>query len=390
MAKFSMESMARPVDPDRIKQGRVETYLDRFSGAAGNQVIMIPRNRLVAFPDHPFRVEEDEDMLKLVESIRENGVLEPILVKPLEGGDYRIIAGHRRDHACGLAGLSEIPAIIRDVPDDQAVIDMVDSNLRRERIRPSERAWAYRMKMDALKRQGKRPDLTSRPMGEKLKGEPNGTSRPMVGKLEEDSTGTSRPMVGKLEASDYLGRMAGESGRQVQRYIRLTWLIDPLAKMVDNKRLGFRCGVELSYLDPPEQEMLVRVIADGKAPNIKQSEEIRKLSMEGKLTEDSIKKVLCPNVGLKIEPPAKAGKAAADSAQDGWLNGREYDATVGFILKAAEFWNRSAPDELITQETLDRILTGIEWASTELTVDEAAGIGRNKEKSLVPQCRSKN
>lgn len=367
--------MARAVDPDKIKQGRVETYLDKFSGAAGDQVIMISRGRLVAFPDHPFRVEEDEDMLKLVESIRENGVLEPILVKPMEGGNYRIIAGHRRNYACGLAGLNEIPAIIRDVPDDQAVIDMVDSNLRREKIRPSERAWAYRMKMDALKRQGKRTDLTS---------------RPMVGKLEGDSTETSRPLVGKLEASDYLGRMAGESGRQVQRYIRLTELNDALLKMVDDNRLGFRCGVELSYLDPPEQEILVRVIADGKAPNIKQSEEIRKLSMKGELTEDNTKKVLCPNVGLKIEPPAKAGKAAADPAQDGWLNGREYDATVGFILKAAEFWNRSAPGEFITQETLDKILIGIEWASTELTVDEAARIGRNKEKSLVSQCRFKN
>ena len=184
----------------------------------------IPLSELHPFKNHPFKVIDDESMLRTVESVAQYGVLAPAIARPREEGGYELISGHRRHHASELAGRETMPVIIRNLDDDAATILMVDSNLQRETILPSERAFAYKMKLEAIKHQGARNDLTS------------------------------RQVVGKLEAADILGSDSGESGRQVQRYIRLTELIPELLSMVDEKKISFNPAVELSYLTKEEQQ----------------------------------------------------------------------------------------------------------------------------------------
>ncbi|MCD8368664.1 MAG: ParB/RepB/Spo0J family partition protein, partial [Clostridiales bacterium] len=179
------------------------------------QVQQIPISELHPFEGHPFRVVDDEAMTRTVESISQFGVISPLLARPDPDGGYEIISGHRRCHAAELVGLKTLPVIVREMDDDEAIIAMVDANLQRETILPSERAWAYKMKLDAIKHQGARSDLTS------------------------------RQLVGKLEAADILGKDTGESGRQVQRYIRLTNLIPELMDMVDEKKIAFNPAVEI-------------------------------------------------------------------------------------------------------------------------------------------------
>ena len=202
---------------------------------------------------------DDEAMQRTVESVAQFGVLAPLIVRPREEGGYEIISGHRRQHAAELAGLTTLPVIVRDMDDNQAIINMVDSNLQRESILPSERAFAYKMKLEAIKNQGARSDLTS------------------------------RQVVGKLEAADLVGRSSDESGRQVQRFIRLTNLIPELLDLVDQKKISFNPAVELSYLADSEQRDFLEAMQDTQnAPSLSQAQRIKKLSQEGRCSYDAI------------------------------------------------------------------------------------------------------
>ena len=219
---------------------------------------------LVPFKDHPFRVVDDDRMKETVESIQEYGVLVPIIVRPMDDGTFEIVSGHRRKHACELAGVEEIPAIIRDLDDDEATIIMVDSNLQRENILPSERAKAYQMKMEAIRHQGERNDRTSSQIGTKL------------------------PRADEIIAQD-----AGTSRNQVQRFIRLNELTEPLRDKVDNGELGFTPAVELSFLKPQEQKWVERALDETQqTPSLSQAQRIKQESKEGTLTEDTVHKII--------------------------------------------------------------------------------------------------
>jgi ParB-like partition proteins len=214
---------------------------------------------LYAFPEHPFKVRDDEEQQELAESIRKYGVITPIIVRPREQGGYEIISGHRRARACAKAGMETIPAFIIEMDRETAVICLVDSNLHREHILPSEKAFAYKMKLDAIKQQGKYID------------------------------NTSRQNVGKLESADIVGRGANESGRTVQRYIRLTKLIPPILEMVDNEQIAFSPAVEISYLTEEEQSDLLETMESEQAtPSLAQAQYMKRLSAEGKLDMDTI------------------------------------------------------------------------------------------------------
>ena len=219
------------------------------------QVQQIPIDALHPFTNHPFRVLDDEAMTRTVESIAQYGVLAPLIARPRPEGGYEIISGHRRQYAAKLAGLDTLPVIVRKMSDDAAVILMVDSNLQREHILPSERAFAYKMKLEALKNQGARSDLTS------------------------------RQVVGKLEAADLVGKGNEESGRQVQRFFRLTNLIPELLDMVDEKKISFNPAVELSYLDESQQRDFLEAM-DGtqNAPSVSQAQQLKKMAQCGEFT----------------------------------------------------------------------------------------------------------
>ena len=216
------------------------------------QVQQIPIDALHPFTNHPFKVLDDEAMTRTVESIAQYGVLAPLIARPRPEGGYEIISGHRRKHAAELAHLDTVPVIVRNMKDDAATILMVDSNLQREHILPSERAFAYKMKLDAIKNQGARSDLTS------------------------------RQVVGKLEATD-------ESGRQVQRFIRLTNLVPELLDMVDEKKISFNPAVELSYLDAKQQQDFLEAMdASQNAPSLSQAIRIKKLAQQGEFDYDAV------------------------------------------------------------------------------------------------------
>ena len=224
------------------------------------QVQQIPIDELHPFTNHPFKVLDDEAMTRTVESIAQYGVLAPLIARPRPDGDgYEIISGHRRQYAAKLAGLETLPVIVRQMSDDAAVILMVDSNLQREHILPSERALAYKMKLDAIKNQGARSDLTS------------------------------RQVVGKLEAADEVGKATDESGRQVQRFIRLTNLVPELLDMVDEKKISFNPAVELSYLDEKQQQDFLEAMdASQNAPSLSQAIRIKKLAQQGEFDYDAV------------------------------------------------------------------------------------------------------
>lgn len=223
----------------------------------------IPVEKLKPFPNHPFQVRDDDSMRETVESIKTYGVLQPAIVRPSKDGDYEILSGHRRKHASELAGRKTIPAIVRELDDDAAIIFMVDSNLQRENILPSERAAAYKMKMEALKRQGVRTDLTS------------------------------SQVETKLRSDQKVAEEAGESRAQIQRYIRLTELQPELQQMVDEKKMAFTPAVEISYLKPNEQRMLLDTISSEQAtPSLSQAQRLKKLSQSGELTDDSMLSIM--------------------------------------------------------------------------------------------------
>ena len=242
------------------------------------KVRVIPIQFFDDFPKHPFNVKMDGEMETLIESIKEFGILTPLIARKKENDRYEIIAGHRRKFAAKKLGLTELPVILRDMTRDEAVIAMVDSNLHRERILPSERAYAYKMKMEARKRQGKRTDLTF------------------------------TPVVSKLNSYEELAHENGESREQIRRYIRLTYLIKELLDMVDDGRIAFRPAVELSYLTAVEQNDLVETIGSEDAtPSLSQAIEMKKLSQNGSLTLDRIFDIMTqqkPNQVEKIKIPS--------------------------------------------------------------------------------------
>lgn len=228
-------------------------------------------SELKPFEEHPFKVRIDEEMDELVESIRDNGVVSPIIARPHKDGGIEIISGHRRAKACEILQLEQAPVIVKDIDDDTAVILVVDSNLNRENILPSEKAFAYQMKLEAIKRKAGRPTKES------------------IRNLDINS----RQFVGNLESADIVGKDAGESGRQVQRYIRLTNLIDPLLTMVDEKQIAITAAVELSYLGSKEQTQVMEVIdAEATAPSIAQATKIHNFSKEGKLSPVVIESIM--------------------------------------------------------------------------------------------------
>ena len=216
------------------------------------QVQQIPIGELFPFKNHPFKVLDDDSMSDTVESVKQYGVLSPLIARPRPKGGYEIISGHRRQHAAELAGLETLPVIVRQMDDDAAVVLMVDSNLQRENILPSERAFAYKMKLEAIKNQGARSDLTSGQIGP------------------------------KLHSDEKVARDAGESRKQIQRFIRLTNLIPELLDMVDNKIVSFNPAVELSYLSPEQQQEVIRAMDDTQNfPSVSQAKRIKKLAQNG-------------------------------------------------------------------------------------------------------------
>lgn len=236
-------------------ESRAESQLERVQS--------IRLSALVPFKEHPFKVVDDEAMLRTTESIAQYGVLTPLIARPLEDGSYEIISGHRRAHAAELAGLTEVPVLVRQMDDDAATVLMVDSNLQRENILPSERAYAYKMKLEAMKHQGSRTDLTSSQVGTKLR--------------------TDQAMAEEL----------GESRNQIQRYIRLTNLIPEVLDLVDQKQISFNPAVELSYLKAEEQEMFIQAMDEVQAaPSLSQAQRLKKLSQEGGFTLDAAREIM--------------------------------------------------------------------------------------------------
>ncbi len=270
MAKNSVAGLLTSVDDlFSTQESRDEAKLER--------VINLPPGEISDFPNHPFKVRMDEEMQQMEESVKEHGVLVPALVREKPGGGYEMVAGHRRKRAAELAELSEIPCIVRNLTDDEAIIVMVDSNLQREKILPSEKAFAYKMRLDAMKRQGQRTDLTSVPVAQKL---------------------TSRAELGKV---------VGESQDQVRRYIRLTYLLPEILDMVDDGKIALRPAVELSYLAEKEQHFLLdTMFSEDCTPSHAQAIKMRKFSQEGKLNPDVILSIMQeekPNQKEQIKIP---------------------------------------------------------------------------------------
>ena len=232
-----------------------------------DKITLLPLSELHDFPNHPFKVRDDEAMQETAESIRQYGVLVPAIVRPREDGGYEIVAGHRRKHGSELAGLQNLPCIVREMDDDTATILMVDSNIQRENILPSERAQAYKMKLEAIRRKAGRP-----------------------AKTEEKADKNNSPQVAaNFRADDEVAKDAGISGDTVRRYIRLTELTPELQQMVDEKKIGMTPAVEISYLKPEEQQMLLTAIDSEQAtPSLSQAQRMKKLSRDGKLNDDTM------------------------------------------------------------------------------------------------------
>ncbi len=271
------------------------------------KIYNIPLSEIDDFPDHPFQVRLDEDMDQLVESVKERGVITPITLRQKEDGRYEIVSGHRRRKACELAGLATVPAEIKELTRDEAIILMVESNLQRSTILPSEKAFSYKMRLEAMKRQGQRTDLTFCPMGT------------------------------KLNSAGEIARQSSDSERQVFRYIRLTELIPDLLTMVDEGRIALRPAVELSYLGKLEQQDLVAAIGLSLAtPSHAQAIKLRAFSKEGKLSPAVIESIMCeekPNQKEKINIKyAEARKYIPSSVP--------YEQTGAYILKALEYYHR--------------------------------------------------
>lgn len=275
------------------------------------KIFQIPLTEIDDFPDHPFKVKLDEDMDQLVESIKERGVITPITLRKKEDGRYEIVSGHRRKKACEIAGLETIPAEVKELTRDEAIILMVDSNLQRSTILPSEKAFSYKMRMEALKRQGKRNDLE--------------TSRPLGAKSREG------------RADEQIAENSVDSARQIVRYIRLTELIPELLDIVDEGKIAMRPAVELSYLKKDEQEYLLESMEFADAtPSHAQAIKMRNFSREGRLSHDVIDSIMCeekPNQKEKLHLSYSQARKFIPSSVP-------YEKTADYIYKALEFYQR--------------------------------------------------
>lgn len=274
------------------------------------KIFDIPLSEIDDFPDHPFKVRLDEDMEQLVESVKSRGVITPITLRRKEDGRYEIVSGHRRRKACELAGLETVPAEIKELTRDEAIILMVESNLQRSVILPSEKAFSYKMRLEAMKRQGQRTDLTSSPVGMKSDGK---------------------------QSLDIIGEAVGDSRNQVHRYIRLTELVPELLDLVDEGKIAMRPAVELSYLNDKEQQDLLPAmeLADA-TPSHAQAIKMRKFSQDGKLTPEVIESIMCeekPNQKEKVSIRYEDARKYIPSSVP-------YKDTGAFILKALEYYHR--------------------------------------------------
>lgn len=267
----------------------------------------IPLSELHPFPNHPFKVVDDERMLDTADSIREHGVLVPAIARPRADGGYELIAGHRRKRGCELAGLDTMPVIVRNLDDDASTIIMVDSNIQRESLLPSERAFAYKMKLEALKRQGKRSDLTSCQVGTKFR------------------------------ADEKLANGVDESARTIQRYIRLTELVPDLLDMVDAKKIAFNPAVELSYLKPEEQTALMEAMDSEQAtPSLSQAQRLKRFSQEGTLSPDMMRAILSEEKKADMDRVTLTGDTLRKYFPRSYTP-RQMEQT---ILKLLEGWHR--------------------------------------------------
>lgn len=274
------------------------------------KIFDIPLTEIDDFPDHPFKVRLDEDMEQLIESVKNRGVITPITLRRKEDGRYEIVSGHRRRKACELAGLATVPAEIKELTRDEAIILMVESNLQRSVILPSEKAFSYKMRLEAMKRQGQRTDLTCGPVDHKLEG---------------------------MKSRDVIAESTNDSARQVSRYIRLTELIPEILDKVDEGRIALRPAVELSYLNDEEQQDLLPAmeLADA-TPSHAQAIKMRKFSQDGKLTPEVIESIMCeekPNQKEKVSIRYEDARKYIPSSVP-------YKDTGAFILKALEYYHR--------------------------------------------------
>jgi len=280
--------------------------------AALSKIRDIPISEIDEFPDHPFKVLMDEDMEQLVDSIKRNGVMTPATVRLKEDGRYELISGHRRKKACELAGLDTLKCEVKEFSRDEAIIVMVESNLQRTTILPSEKAFAYKMRLEAMKRQGERSDLTSTPLVEKLTG--------------KDALTASK-----------IGKQTGESHEQVRRYIRLTELVPEILQMVDERQIAFRPAVEISYLSEEQQYTLLEAMEYNDAtPSLAQAIKMKKYMQEGKLTDGVISSIMEEEKPNQREKPAFRDERITKLIPKSVPKGKESD----FVVKALEFYNR--------------------------------------------------
>ncbi|MEY8516348.1 ParB/RepB/Spo0J family partition protein [Lachnospiraceae bacterium 29-84] len=270
----------------------------------------IPISEIDEFPDHPFKVLMNEDMEQLVESVSRSGVMTPATVRQKKDGRYELISGHRRKKACELAGLETLKCEVKELTHDEAIIVMVESNLQRSVILPSEKAFAYKMRLEAMKRQGQRTDLTCSPVGNKLQG---------------------------VKSSDELAEKVGESKNQIFRYIRLTELVPEILQMVDERQIAFRPAVEISYLSEEQQYTLLEAMGYNDAtPSLAQAIKMKKFMQEGKLTDEVIQSIMQEDKPNQKEKPAFKDERITKLIPKSIPRGQETD----FVVKALEFYNR--------------------------------------------------
>lgn len=309
---------------------RLKPCVDLFSTEASRQdaslekIREIPLNQLVPFKDHPFKVIDDESMMDTVQSIREHGILLPLIARPIPDGKYEIVSGHRRSHAGKLAGLETVPVIVRELDDDAAVILMVDSNLQRENILPSERAFAFKMKLEAMKHQGQRLDLTCSQVGNKLQGK---------------------------KSSEVLAEQIGQSKNQIFRFIRLTELLPELLDLVDERKLAFNSAVEVSYLNPEEQGWLAETIdSEQSTPSLSQAQRLKRFSQDGKLTEDMVLAIMSeqkkPETERVVLQSRQISQYFSPSATP-----KEMETSILSMLDTAKEWRSYFPED----STLDDV-----------------------------------
>ena len=309
---------------------RLKPCVDLFSTEASRQdaslekIREIPLDQLVPFKDHPFKVIDDESMMDTVQSIREHGILLPLIARPMPDGKYEIVSGHRRSHAGKLAGLETVPVIVRELDDDAAVILMVDSNLQRENILPSERAFAFKMKLEAMKHQGQRLDLTCSQVGNKLQGK---------------------------KSSEVLAEQIGQSKNQIFRFIRLTELLPELLDLVDERKLAFNSAVEVSYLNPEEQGWLAETIdSEQSTPSLSQAQRLKRFSQDGKLTEDMVLAIMPeqkkPETERVVLQSRQISQYFSPSATP-----KEMETSILSMLDTAKEWRSYFPED----NTLDDV-----------------------------------